>query len=137
VLVTALGPPSSLVFNRALSSNSYGYYLTGRNLTQTSNGQITTDHFAGAGDAALYTTQKTTAGSLQQTDVYASAIGDGLNTTISTTQAATTSTAQIIDLLGSAVAAVDTTAAGNASGPTSFQSYDEYGVPETTAPTRS
>ena len=114
---------------------TYGYDPAQRNLTQTSTGSITTDHFASTSDAAVYTTQKTTAGTLQQTDVYANAIGDGLNTTISTTPAGTTSSAQIIDLLGSVVATIDTTAAGNATGPTSFQSFDEYGQPESVAQT--
>jgi RHS repeat-associated protein len=38
---------------------------------------------------------------------------------------------------GSVVATIDIPTAGNATGPTSFQSFDEYGVPETTTITNS
>ena len=134
-----LEAPASADFGRLKRAISYGYDPAGRNTTQTSNGLTTTDRFGGTSDAAVYTTQKTTAGALQQTDVYANAIGDGLNTTVSTTPNSTapnsaTSSAQIIDMLGSVVATIDTTATGNATGPSSFQSFDEYGQPENTAP---
>ena len=138
-MACVLEAPASADFGRLKRAISYGYDPAGRNTTQTSNGLTTTDRFGGTSDAAVYTTQKTTAGALQQTDVYANAIGDGLNTTVSTTPNSTapnsaTSSAQIIDMLGSVVATIDTTATGNATGPSSFQSFDEYGQPENTAP---
>ncbi len=82
-------------------------------------------------------TQKTLAGALQQTDLYIGALGEGLNTTISTTITGSTTTAQIVDMNGSVVATIDIPAAGYATGPTSFQSFDEYGVPETAPITSS
>ncbi|MEO0024893.1 MAG: hypothetical protein RL196_1334, partial [Actinomycetota bacterium] len=63
---------------------------------------------------------------------YIGALGEGFNTTISVAATGSTATAQIVDMNGSVVATIDIPAAGNATGPTSFQSFDEYGVPETT-----
>ena len=113
---------------------TYGYDASGRNQTQTSGGVITTDHFTDTSDSANYTTQKTIAGVLQQTDTYAGAIGDGLNVTVSVPASGLpTSKAQIIDPLGSVVANITIPTTGNAAGPDSFQSFDEYGNPETPA----
>jgi len=71
---------------------------------------------------------------LQQTDTYAGAIGDGLNVTVSVPASGLpTSKAQNIDPLGSVVANITIPTTGNAAGPDSFQSFDEYGNPETPA----
>jgi|GEM_PF-890869 len=111
---------------------TYGYDASGRNQTQTSGSTVTTDHFTDNSDSASYTTQ-TSGGALQQTDTYAGAIGDGLNITVSVTASGTTSKAQIIDPLGSVVANITIPTSGSAAGPDSFQSFDEYGNPETPA----
>jgi len=111
---------------------TFGYDASGRNQTQTSGNTVTTDHFTDSSDSASYTTQ-TSGGVLQQTDTYASAIGDGLNITVSVTASGTTSKAQIVDPLGSVVANITIPTSGNAAGPDSFQSFDEYGNPETPA----
>ena len=136
-LAGVLDAPSSLDFNFWLSSTTYGYDPAGRNLTQTTSGVVTTDHFTDSGDSASFTTQKTVAGALQQTDLYIDALGEGLNSTISTATTGTKGTTQIVDMTGSVVATVDLPNTGNASGPTSFQSFDEYGDPETPAITGS
>ncbi|MEO0024867.1 MAG: hypothetical protein RL196_1308, partial [Actinomycetota bacterium] len=68
---------------------------------------------------------------------YIGALGEGFNTTISVAATGSTATAQIVDMNGSVVATIDIPTAGNATGPTSFQSFDEYGVPETIAITNS
>jgi RHS repeat-associated protein len=77
------------------------------------------------------------AGALQQTDLYIGALGEGLNTTISVAATGSTTTTQIVDMNGSVVVTIDIPTSGNATGPTSFQSFDEYGVPETTTITNS
>ena len=126
------GPPS-VDFKHRNFESSFGYDPSARNLTQTNGNLITTDHFTDSSDSASFTTQKTLAGALQQTDLYIGAPGEGLNTTISVAATGSTTTTQIVDMNGSVVATIDIPTAGNATGPDSFQSFDEYGNPETQA----
>ncbi len=137
VLTFLLEGPPSVDFKHRNFETSYSYDPSARNLTQTSGNLITTDHFTDSSDSASFATQKTLAGALQQTDLYIGALGEGLNTIISTTTTGSTTTAQIVDMNGSVVATIDIPTAGNATGPTSFQSFDEYGVPETAPITTS
>jgi RHS repeat-associated protein len=110
--------------NQGSSTTTFSYDTETRRLNETNNTVTTTRHYTDSTDNPAWVTQN---GSNPKTEIYTPSLGAGLNITTTIEGTIKTADIQLQDLRGNTVTTIDLTTHTA----TGWNSYDEFGNPET------